>query len=125
MSFRAPARNELCSLRGVLTTKGSQRLPRFARNDKRLMTFERKKLGKLGEDIACELLRKSGYKILERNFSTKVGEIDIVAVENNELVLVEVKTRFPGQFSLPEEAVTPFKIHHIARAGEYYQLLHP
>ena len=89
------------------------------------MTFQRKRLGKLGEDIACELLLKSGYKILERNFTTKVGEIDIVAQDGNSLVLVEVKTRFPGQFSLPEEAVTPFKIRHIARAGEYYQLLHP
>jgi putative endonuclease len=89
------------------------------------MTFERKRLGQLGEDIAVKLLLKSGYKILERNFSTKVGEIDIVAQDGQDLVLVEVKTRFPGQFSLPEEAVTPFKIHHIARAGEYYQLLHP
>lgn len=89
------------------------------------MTFQRKKLGQLGEDLAAELLIKAGYQILERNFRSKVGELDIVASEGGELVLVEVKCRFPGQFSLPEEAVTPFKIRHIARAGEYYQLLHP
>lgn len=88
------------------------------------MTFERKRLGQLGEEIATELLKKSGYKILERNFTTSVGEIDIVAQDGNELVLVEVKTRFPGQFSLPEEAITKAKIRHIARAGEYYQLTH-
>lgn len=89
------------------------------------MTFQRKKLGQLGEEIAAELLVKAGYKILARNFTSKIGELDIVAQEGGDLVLVEVKCRFPGQFSLPEEAVTPAKIRHIARAGEYYQLLNP
>ena len=87
------------------------------------MTFERKRLGQLGEDLAARLLQDSGYKILERNFRSKVGEIDIVASESGWLVLVEVKCRFPGQFSLPEEAITSSKINHIARAGEYYQMV--
>lgn len=87
------------------------------------MTFERKRLGQLGEDLAAKLLQDHGYKILERNFRSKVGELDIVAEESGWLVLVEVKCRFPGQFSLPEEAITPSKIRHIARAGEYYQMV--
>ncbi len=87
------------------------------------MTFQRKKLGQLGEDLAAKFLQANGYKIIERNFRSKVGEIDIVAEEDGWLVLVEVKCRFPGQFSLPEEAITQNKIRHIARAGEYYQMV--
>lgn len=89
------------------------------------MTFQRIRLGQLGEEFAVALLIKSGYKILVRNFRSKVGEIDIIASEGGDLVLVEVKTRFPGQFSIPEEAVTPEKIKHISQAGEYYLLLNP
>ena len=52
-----------------------------------------KKLGNLGEDIAADILARSGYEILERNFRTRHGEIDIVAREGDTLVFVEVKTR--------------------------------
>ena len=86
---------------------------------------ERKKLGQLGEDLAVQLLEENGVRILERNFVSKLGELDIVADDHGTLVFVEVKTRFPGQFSLPEEAVTPYKIKHIIKAGEYYLLIHP
>ncbi len=48
-------------------------------------------LGKLGEDLACEYLKKSHYKIIERNFRTKFGEIDIIAKRKKQLVFVEVK----------------------------------
>jgi len=82
-------------------------------------------LGILGEDLAAEFLRKNGYKILERNFRSKFGEIDIIAQDKDTLVFVEVKTRWSEKFGLPEEAITPWKIKKIKKAGEYYKLFHP
>lgn len=80
----------------------------------------RKAYGALGEGFAEKLLRKRGYKILRRNFRSKVGEIDIVAKDKDELVFVEVKTRWSRKYGKPEEAVTPYKIARIKRAGEYF-----
>ncbi len=48
-------------------------------------------LGKKGEDLACDYLKKSKYKVIERNFRTKFGEIDIVAKKKKQLIFVEVK----------------------------------
>ena len=55
-------------------------------------------LGAFGEREAARLLRKKGYKILERNFEASQGEIDIIAKDNKELVFVEVKTRTDMSF---------------------------
>ncbi|PJE68462.1 YraN family protein, partial [Candidatus Shapirobacteria bacterium CG10_big_fil_rev_8_21_14_0_10_38_8] len=52
-----------------------------------------KDLGGRGESLAVDILRKQGYKILQRNFSCKIGEIDIIALDDNVLIFVEVKTR--------------------------------
>lgn len=82
-------------------------------------------LGLLGETIASKYLENHGYKIIERNFHCKIGEIDIVALDQNILVFVEVKARWGEEFGLPEEAITPWKIRKIARTGDYYKLLHP
>lgn len=82
-------------------------------------------LGKYGEDFACNLLKKSGYKIIARNFRSRFGEIDIIAQDKDTLVFVEVKTRWSKRFGLPEEAVTPQKLYKIKRAGEYFSLKHP
>lgn len=84
-----------------------------------------KDLGAEGEEIAIKLLENQGYKILQKNFRCKIGEIDIVALEGKTLVFVEVKTRWTKEFGLPEEAITPWKIRKIARAGDYFQLLNP
>lgn len=81
--------------------------------------------GKLGERIALEILRRRGYKILQRNFRSKFGEIDIVAQDVNTLVFVEVKTRWSKKFGYPEEAVTPWKLRSIVKTGDYYKLTHP
>lgn len=85
----------------------------------------RRRFGQLGEDYAVKLLKRKGYKILERNFRAKFGEIDIVAKDGDTLVFVEVKTRWSKKFGLPEEAVTPKKLSKIKRTGEYYSLTHP
>lgn len=85
-------------------------------------------LGKLGEDLAAQFLQKQGYKILSRNFRSKLGEIDIVALDPRvkppALVFIEVKTRWNKEFGLPEEAITPWKIRSIIKTGQYYKLLH-
>lgn len=89
------------------------------------MTFATKRLGQVGEDLAVQVLKGQGYKVLARNFRSTYGELDIIAEGQGTLVFVEVKCRFPGQYGTPEEVVTPTKIRHIIKAGQYYLLLHP
>ncbi|HWC34764.1 MAG TPA: YraN family protein [Mycobacteriales bacterium] len=63
-------------------------------------------LGKDGEDFAVRHLVGAGFDVIERNWRCDEGELDIIAVENNTLVVVEVKTRTSTDFGLPAEAVT-------------------
>jgi putative endonuclease len=83
------------------------------------------KLGLLAENFAVKLLQNKGYKILDRNFRSKFGEIDIIATDKDTLVFVEVKARWSQKFGSPEEAVTSQKLYKIRKTGEYYSLLHP
>lgn len=83
-----------------------------------------KPFGQKGEDLAVQLLTKNGYKIIDRNFRSRFGEIDIVATHDDTLVFVEVKSRQSLRFGLPQEAVTPQKIYKIKKTGEYYSLIH-
>lgn len=64
-----------------------------------------KATGNKGEELAVKFLRQKGYLIVERNFKTKFGEIDIIAKDNNTIVFVEVKTRTNDYFGYPFEAV--------------------
>lgn len=77
-------------------------------------------LGKWGEDLAERELRDSGWKILERNVSFKCGELDIVALDGKELVVVEVRTRTIGKMMPPECSVGPDKLKKLVRAGKHY-----
>jgi putative endonuclease len=75
-------------------------------------------LGRRGEELALEYLRRKGYRIEERGYRLFRGEIDIVARHGDTLVFVEVKARATTEFGLPEEAVTRAKqaqIRKIAR----------
>lgn len=81
--------------------------------------------GRAGEEAALRLLQIRGYKILARNFRSKVGEIDIIAQDGDVLVFVEVKTRWNREYGYPEEAVTTQKLRSIVRTAEYYKLTHP
>jgi putative endonuclease len=76
-----------------------------------------RKLGAEGEDAAARFLQEQGYSILDRNFSTKHGEIDLIARDGNTLVFVEVKLRRSAEFGRPEEAVTRSKVLQIGRAA--------
>lgn len=81
------------------------------------MSKEHLYLGKLGEDAAVDLLKKNGYKILVRNYKTKLGEIDIVAKDKDTVCFIEVKTRKSDRFGLPTEAILSSKQRQIAKAA--------
>ncbi len=73
--------------------------------------------GRAGEKIAEDYLKRSGYKIIEKNWHySKNAEIDIIAAENNTLVFVEVKTRTTLNFGHPFEAINNSKLHKIYTA---------
>lgn len=78
-----------------------------------------------GEQLATTYLQKKNFTILDRNFRKGYGEIDIVALQNNILVFVEVKTRSQNDFGNPLEAITPWKIKTIVKTAQLYKLLHP
>ena len=85
----------------------------------------KKDLGKYGEDLACEYLIKNNYKIVERNFLCKQGEIDVIAFsQTGELVFVEVKTRKSLKYGMPCESVNKHKIQNIIFSSKYYILKH-
>lgn len=73
------------------------------------MSFFRKNLGKSGEDLACDYLKKKGFKVLGRNIRLKLGEIDILCQDKEDIILVEVKTKTSADFGEPAEEVDYFK----------------
>jgi len=84
----------------------------------------RKNLGRRGEKISVQYLRDHGYKIIDQNYRTRYGEIDIVAREGDFFVFVEVKTRTNRLFGLPEEAIDARKQQKIAVTAEHYLATH-
>ena len=81
---------------------------------------EHNELGKLGEELAVEFLRKDGYEILETNWTFQKAEIDIIAKKKNTLAVVEVKTRSSIEFGLPQDFVKPKKIQLLVKAINEY-----
>jgi len=82
-----------------------------------------KGIGNYGEDFACQILKKLGYKILSRNFYTRFGEIDIITKKDDEIIFVEVKTRTSRRYGLPVEAVTKIKMARIEKSIQYYLMV--
>jgi len=80
-----------------------------------------KVLGARGESYASGLLIEGGYKIIAKNFKCKLGEIDLIAIKDNVLVFVEVKTRKSIKYGMPEEAVTQRKLWKISKVGEFFR----
>ena len=87
-------------------------------------------IAKLGEDKACEYLKKIGFKIIDRNFRKSYAEIDIVAIDPTEgkgkevLVFVEVKTRTSNAFGTPLESINYWKLRSLTKAAQFYKLTH-
>jgi putative endonuclease len=77
-------------------------------------------VGQQGETLACQYLARQGYRLIARNYRTKLGEIDIIAEERGTLVFVEVKTRRGHQCGHPFEAVTPAKCRQISKVALAY-----
>ncbi|NLO89598.1 MAG: YraN family protein [Clostridia bacterium] len=69
------------------------------------MKENRRKLGEIGERAVAQFLKRKGYKVIENNYRTRYGEIDIIALKDGILSFVEVKTRTTLQCGTPEEAV--------------------
>ncbi|CAB5161933.1 UPF0102 protein YraN [Olavius algarvensis associated proteobacterium Delta 3] len=80
----------------------------------------RQSIGETGENLAIWYLEGCGYRILERNYRNRLGEIDIVAREQGAIVFVEVKTRRSGRYGSPKEAVTRKKQEGLSRVALSY-----
>ena len=81
---------------------------------------QRGPFGRRGEDLACETLRREGYRVVERRFRTRMGELDIIARDGDTMVFVEVKARSGGSFGTPFESVTWRKRRRLCgMAAEY------
>ena len=84
----------------------------------------KRKLGNRGEQIACDYLKRSGYRILHRNYYTPAGELDIVAQDDEYLVFVEVKQRTESAnqaaYGRPALAVNRTKQRHIVDSARHY-----
>lgn len=84
------------------------------------MIMDNKELGKEGERMAAEYLQGKGYRIIQRNYIKRSGEIDIISfdTDNSEYVFVEVKTRRNKSFGDPEDSVDDYKLEKITETAE-------
>lgn len=83
-------------------------------------TDYRRKRGAQGEQLAVNHLRRQGYRIVERNFSCKLGEVDIIAAKDEYLVFCEVKSRMSADFGGAAAAVNFNKQRKLTRLANYY-----
>ncbi len=81
-------------------------------------------VGRIGEDIACEYLRKNGYEILKRNYRAARGEIDIIAKKGKHLSFVEVKTRYNTDYGFASDSVNSKKQMRIISAARAYLMIY-
>jgi putative endonuclease len=89
-------------------------------NKEYFMKQENREKGKLGEELAVQELEKKGYQILERNFSTRFGEIDIIAKDGEVVVFVEVKAKTGILMGTPEEMIDASKLKRVENMAYVY-----
>lgn len=82
--------------------------------------MNRRNIGRTGEEQAAAYLRQMGFTILERNFWTPFGEVDIIAEKEDVVVYVEVKYRSTNNYGDPLEAVNKKKQRQISRVANYH-----
>lgn len=88
------------------------------------MTFLRKELGSLGEELAAAYLQRHGYRILARNYRVRLGELDIIADDGGTLVFVEVRTRNNCEYGTPFDSITRQKQQQLSRVALEYVSRH-
>jgi len=88
------------------------------------MSDIRKRTGAFGEAVARKYLVQHGYRILETNYSCSIGEIDIVARDDDFLVFIEVRTKRSRQFGTPEESITATKRARLVNLAQAYLQQH-
>lgn len=79
-------------------------------------------LGRIGEQLAVDYLSRNGYVILERNFVFDKAEIDIIAKKENQIIIVEVKTRNSDYFGDPQDFVSKGKVKLLVKAANEYMI---
>ena len=89
------------------------------------MVDARRKFGNAAEQNAAAFLIEKGMKIVARQYRNKFGEVDLIAQDGEEFVMVEVKARNNHDFGYPEESVTRSKLRKIAIVGEHFMSDHP
>jgi putative endonuclease len=82
--------------------------------------MKRRELGQKGEEIALRFLKKNGYRILERNYVCRMGEVDIIAREKDTFAFIEVKTRRSTAFGPPQLAVNPAKQMQLSKVALHF-----
>lgn len=82
--------------------------------------MDKKELGKLGEKIAINYFKNKGYKIIEKNFRTRFGEIDIICEKDNSIIFIEVRTKKYSNMLSPEESITKRKIENYKKLALEY-----
>jgi putative endonuclease len=93
---------------------------RFSGDEERPVKTAGQRLGQLGEKYAIDWLHRHGAVVVERNFRTRRGEVDIIALRDDTILFVEVKSRRTLSRGLPQDAVHPFKIRRIRAAAEMF-----
>ncbi|NMA67839.1 MAG: YraN family protein [Desulfitobacterium sp.] len=84
------------------------------------MTHKRIKTGSYGEELAAKFLRKEGLKIIMRNYRCSLGEMDIIAQDNQTLVFAEVRTRSTGRMGWGEESINYQKRLRLQKIATYF-----
>jgi len=84
------------------------------------MSKHNQEIGRWGEEIAAEYLQEKGDKLVDRNFRTPYGEIDLIVQRGEITIFVEVKTRTSARYGYPEESINTRKQEHMFAAAEYY-----
>lgn len=82
--------------------------------------FNTKTIGKIGENIAEKYLKDNGYEIIDRNYATSVGEVDLIVAGDGYLVFVEVKLRYSDEYGYGADAVNHAKQRKIAQVASQY-----
>ncbi|MBQ3437251.1 MAG: YraN family protein [Fusobacterium sp.] len=82
--------------------------------------MNKREIGNIYEDRSCEILKEQNYKILERNYQNKFGEIDIIAKKEQEIIFIEVKYRKTKNYGYGYEAINKRKLQKIFKLAQFY-----